>query len=144
MHAETPMYRRCRLSALTIAERGKSTRRGVRLRTAPKVHIAISPETCRSLSIGLAPSWPVRAGTMRRQTPTPDRMASVTSLFPRNSAANPRDLAKDEDEEGFRKEFRSCRSSEYRIQEAYFESPLRNFSEGPTRRKDRQPLFRNR
>lgn len=94
MQAETPMYRRCRLSALTIAERGKSTRRGVRLKTVPNVHMAISPETCRSRSIGLAPSWLVKVGTMRRQTPTPNSMASATNLRPRNLAAKVRRVVK--------------------------------------------------
>src|ERR1700729_3504894 len=92
MQADTPMKRRWRFSALTTAERGKRTRSGVRLRTAPKVQIAISPETCSSRSIGFAPSWPVSAGIISRQRPVPARTARATDLRARILAASPREL----------------------------------------------------
>src|ERR1700730_378195 len=122
MQADTPMKRRCRLSALMIGERGKSTRRGVRLKTAPKVQIAISPDTCRSRSIGFAPSWLVSAGTMRRQTPIPMRTMSANILLPRILAASPRESNEgrgDEDIARQNSRVRTQELQEFRSSEKY-------------------------
>src|SRR5580700_2372413 len=116
MQAETPMERRCRFSALTMAERGKSTRSGVRLKTAPKVQIAISPDTWRSRSIGLAPSWLVNPGRTRRQQPTPKRTARATILLPKILATSPRELFEGGREEGISKAKGKKQNPEFRIQ----------------------------
>src|ERR1700720_126841 len=116
MQAETPMERRCRFSALTMADRGKRTRSGVRLKPVLKVQIAISPDTWRSRSIGLAPSWLVNPGRTRRQQPPPKRTARATILLPKILATSPRELFESGCGEGIGKAKSRIQNSEFRIQ----------------------------
>jgi hypothetical protein len=93
-----------------MAERGKRTRKGVRLKTVPKVQIAISPETWRSRSTGFAPSWLVNAGIMRSQRPTQTRGARTAILLPKIPATSPREFVESGGDAGIGK-------AESRIQE---------------------------